>query len=656
MDNNSRKMRTLITQLNSHTTLYDAGTPIISDKEWDDLYFELERLEKETGVVYPDSPTHKIQFEKISELPKVAHEYKPMLSLPKTKDPKAIEDFCFAHKEYWDWFAMFKMDGLSCRLTYINGELVKGETRGDGEVGEDVTGNIKVVKNIPLKINTEEPKLLIDGEIICNYKDFEKFKDSYKNARNFAAGSIRLLDAKESAARNLSFVAWDLIKGYEDIDYNFRRLEILDDLGFETVPRVGDAESVSDAIDALDRMDEHKLYPIDGYVFKFESKAFCEKLGRVEHHFNSAIAFKFYDEEYETELLNIELSMGRTGVLTPIAVFKPVDIDGSTVERASLHNLSVLEDTLGEYPELLQDIWVTKVNQIIPQIVRANKNNIPHDHVIFSQQFNHCPCCCWPAVIKTSESGVKNLVCANPNCEGKLANRIDHFFGKKGLDVKGISKATIGKLIDWGWVNKIEDVYGLDEYKTEWISKEGFGTASVEKILNAIDASRSGVLLQNFISALGIPLVGKSVAKAIINYYPSWEEFREAVGGDWTEFEGFGPEISRAINNFDYSAADEIATKLTFSSNASAEDAEKVTTLDGLTFVITGKLSRKRDDIKTDIENAGGKVSGSVSSKTSYLVCNDKNSTTGKSKDAKSLNVPIISEEELLKLLSGKNS
>lgn len=261
-----------------------------------------------------------------------------------------------------------------------------------------------------------------------------------------------------------------------------------------------------------------------------------------------------------------------------------------------------------------------------------------------------CPICGEPTKIIQSDSGVYNVICGNPSCAGKLLNRVDHFLGIKGLNVKGISKATIGKLIDWGWINGLADIFRLEQYKTEWMSKEGFGAASVGKILNAIDAEGRYPKLESFISAIGIPLVGRAIAKEIVKYYSTWEEFRAAVGRDWTEFEGFGPEISKAINSFDYTEADEVVKFLTFS-NEEKNNEETNKKVKGLIFVITGKLSRKRDDIKIDIEKSGGKVTGSVSSKTNYLVCNDKNSTTGKSADARKLNIPIITEEELIKMI-----
>ena len=643
-------IKELINKLNKYTAAYDVGCPVISDKEWDELYFKLKTLEKETGIIYPNSPTQSIIFAEVSELNRVEHNH-PMLSLEKTKNSDEVQTFVKGH----DWYGMFKMDGLTCSLTYEDGKLIGAETRGNGIIGENILHNASVVSNIPKTIPNKE-LIVVDGEIICDIKTFnENFADKYANPRNFAAGSIRQLSSQECESRKLSFIAWDLIKGCDDIDFNFWRLEKLDEWGFTTVPRVGDAETIEDAINILDRMEEHKLYPIDGYVFKFESKKFGEELGRTEHHFRNAIAFKFYDEEYETELLDIEWSMGRTGQLTPVAIFKPIDTGDSIIERASMHNLSIMRELLGKYPEKNQKIYVVKQNMIIPQVSRAQyQNDIPHDHILQNGLCRICPICGKPTEIVKSDNGVLNIVCNNSSCEGKLANRIDHFLGKKGLDVKGISLATIEKLIDWGWLNGLKDIYELNKYKIEWESKSGFGKASVGKILNAIDAEGRCTKLESFISALGIPLVGSTIAKQIVIYYPTWEDFRNAVGGDWTQFDGFGSEISKAINTFDYSEADEIAGMLTFVQPEIQNDESQSASLKDKTFVITGKVInyKNRDELKAEIESLGGKVTGSVTSKTNYLINNDKTSTSAKNKKAQELGIPIISEDEYLKMKS----
>ena len=466
------------------------------------------------------------------------------------------------------------------------------------------------------------------------------------------------MNSEESAARNLSFIAWDLIKGEDDIDFFFWRLEKLDDWGFTTVPRIGDAETVDDAIEYLKDRENYGIYPIDGYVFRFESQKYYESLGKTEHHFNGAIAYKFHDEEYESKLLNIDYDVSRNGILTPVAVFEPIKIDGTVVERASLHNMSIMEETLGAYPYRGEHIWVIKANQIIPQITKADKRDygeiVANGGITVGLGGDYgvlCPICGKPTEVKISESGVKTLCCVNDYCEGKLAQRIDHYCSKKGLDIKGLSRATIEKLIDWGWINSIKDLYGLKEHKTEWINKAGFGNASVSKILNSIEESTHDVNLASFISALGIPLVGRTIAKEIIKYYDSWEDFRAAVGNDWSEFDGFGYEISKAINSFDYTEADEIAGLLSFKEvKEQAPSAENK--IFGQTFVITGKLnSYTRNTLKEKIESLGGKVTGSVSGKTNYLINNDITSTSAKNKAAKEKGIPIITEEQFEKFL-----
>lgn len=360
-------MRKLIDKLNKYTELYDKGTPAISDKEWDDLYFQLKELEEETGTIYPDSPTQSIQYNVVNELEKVTHNH-PMLSLQKTKDISEVEKF-LNHKTF---VATPKLDGLTCSLHYMNGKLIQAETRGNGEVGENVLHNVLVISNVPKEIKYKE-ELIIDGEIICKTDIFsEKFADTYKNARNFAAGSIRLLDAAESANRDLSFVAWEVIKGFDEINSLSKKFALIADLGFEVVPRM--LSSIFDDTAFTNNITLNasiRCYPIDGVVFKFDDIAYGKSLGNTDHHFNNAIAFKFYDEVYETKLLNIEWSMGKTGQISPIALFETLNIDGSNVSRASLSNLSIMKKTLGEKPFKGQILEVSKRNQIIPKIERA---------------------------------------------------------------------------------------------------------------------------------------------------------------------------------------------------------------------------------------------------------------------------------------------
>ena len=441
----------------------------------------------------------------------------------------------------------------------------------------------------------------------------------------------------------------------DDIDFFFWRLERLDDLGFTTVPRVGDAETVDDAVEILNNMRTefpYATYPIDGYVFRFESQKYYESCGKTDHHFRGAFAYKFYDEEYDSELLDIELSIGRTGVLTPVATFEPIDMDGSTVERASLHNLSVMTNIVGTHPYIGQKIKVVKQNMIIPQLTWADtdEKNIDWDNLI---KITSCPACGNDFEIRNND-GVITMWCTNPNCEGKLINRLDHFCGKKGLDIKGISRKTIEKLIDWGWVNKLKDIFTLEQYKSEWVAKPGFGAASVDKILKAIDNAKENVTLETFISSLGIPLVGKVVAKTIAKEFESWQDFRDYVDTDdcfFDEFEGIGEEIDNSIKYFNYTEADECAGILAFKQPEVQEEVPPAAAINGKKFCVTGKLNNfTRDSIKADIESFGGKVVGSVTSTTDYLITNTPDSGTAKNRDAQRLGIPIITEEDYLSM------
>lgn len=368
------KIRKLIDTLNHNTYLYNAGIPEISDKQWDDMYYQLKLLEDETGIIFNDSPTQSIVYKTMDSLPKVKHNHK-MLSLTKTKDIEEVKKFMGNNI----CLAMLKMDGLTCSLTYEYGQLVRAETRGNGEEGEDITHNAKVIPSIPSTLPREYhniKRLVIDGEIICDTKTFEKeFSNEYANSRNFAAGSIRLLESQECAKRNLTFVAWDVIEGLdEEIVCVSSLLDIIDDFGFNTVPRnlADNTTDIEVVIDILKNKANIYNYPIDGIVFKFDNIKYGKTLGATSHHFNNAIAYKFYDDTYPTTLLDIEWSPGRTGVLTPVAIFEPVEIEGSMVERCSLFNLSVLEEKLGK-PYVGQKLWISKRNMVIPYIEKAEK-------------------------------------------------------------------------------------------------------------------------------------------------------------------------------------------------------------------------------------------------------------------------------------------
>ena len=656
---NEYTIRDLINKLNYYTKKYDEGNPEISDKEWDDMYFDLQELESWTGLYFEDSPTQKVIFQEVSKLNKVEHNH-PMLSLDKTKSVDAVKSF-LGNK---DFICMAKMDGLTCSLRYLDGKLVSAETRGNGQVGEDILHNALVVKNIPKRINYQN-ELIIDGEIICTYKDFEPFAAEYKNPRNFASGSIRLLNSSECAKRNLTFVAWDIVKGFDEEKENSKLLtgyynEKLSDklleadaLGFTIVPfevNLSEYKNIEQIMEVVKK--SSSMFPIDGLVFKYNNCDEYIAAGKTDHHFKGGLAYKFYDEEYETTLLDIEWTMGRTGVLTPVAILNPIDIEGTEVSRASLHNISIMEELLKYAPFKGQKVYVYKANMIIPQISRSEE--LFMDTIVDKFEYIHipeiCPVCGGATKI-VQENESKILMCDNPQCEGKLVNRIEHFFGKKGLDAKGISKATIEKLISWGWVESITDVFELSKHAKEWKNMQGFGEKSVTNILESIERSKSCVL-ESIISAAGIPLIGRTVARDLAKRFNTYEDFRDAIrkGFDFTKFDGYGYEMHKAISTFNYTELDNIVENyLTIEKNNDIINVEK---LKDLTFCITGKVHiwKNRDELSKEIEKLGGKVTGSVSKNTNYLINNDVNSTSAKNNKAKELGVQIISEEDFKKI------
>ena len=638
------RVRDLINILNIYTEAYDRGEPIISDKEWDDLYFKLVKMENETGLYYEDSPTQKIHFQEVSKLNKVEHNH-PMLSLAKTKEISEVESF-LGDKAY---ICMGKMDGLTCSLRYLGGKLVSAETRGNGQVGEDILHNALVIKNIPKRIPWQD-EFIVDGEIICTYDNFEPFSSEYKNPRNFASGSIRLLDSRECSKRNLTFVAWDII------DFTMKllstKMELLKSYGFTTVPYTIDDDfytpTLEEQIEKVKKECTDLSYPIDGVVFKYDFCRAYEEAGRTDHHFKGGLAYKFYDEEYETTIEGIEWTMGRTGVLTPVAMLAPIDIDGTEVSRANIHNITVAHETLGGlcFGWKGQKVWVYKANMIIPQISKAEEDD-ERTKEYFTLPYV-CPVC-GGEVETRKEVDSEMLYCANPQCEGKLVNRIEHFFGKKGLDAKGISKATISKLIDLGWVTRIADVFDLSRYKDEWKTLPGFGEKSVSNILGSIDACRN-CDLESAIAGIGIPLIGRTVAKDLAKRFATYAAFKENIEGsfDFSTIGGYGYEMNKSLKTFNYEELDYIVENYLNIKEDIKENYEKK--LQNLVFCVTGKVSiwKNRDELSAFIESLGGKVTGSVSKNTNYLINNDVNSTSAKNNKAKELGIPIISEQTFM--------
>lgn len=634
------RIKELIELLNKASdAYYNTSNTIMSDYEFDSLFDELSELEKQTGFVMATSPTHKIGYEVKSELKKVQHNHL-MLSLSKTKDWNEF----LMHFGNKDVIGMVKLDGLTCSLRYVNGELVSAETRGNGEIGEDIFHNIKTVKTVPQKIPYKD-ELIVDGEIICTYDDFEPFSIEYKNPRNFASGSIRLLDSNECAKRPLTFVAWNIIKGFDNENSFLHKLVLIDELGFTVVPWTSSFDW--DAKEFLVNKAKKLGYPIDGLVGRFDDIKYGESLGATSHHSNAAYAFKFYDELTETTFRDVEWTLGRTSVLTPTAVFDSVDIDGSSVRRASLHNITIMKN-LGLTKNCT--IRVFKANQIIPQVDSADKDgDVPIEIP------TKCPVCGGTTSIKQdNESEV--LVCTNPGCVGKKLARFTHFVSRKCMNIDGLSERTLELLISNNLIKNFRDIYHLKEHVGKLCTLDGMGKKSVENLINSVEKSRN-VKLENFIAALGIPNIGLSAAKAISkkfngNHY----DFIMALANDnydFSQIDDFGEITNKSLHDW-WHSKDSMVELLPMEVNFIVEDcAISSASLDGKSFCITGSLTHyaNRDALVKAIEDNGGKYVSSVSKKTDYLINNDKNSTSGKNKKAIDLRIPIINEEDFLNMI-----
>ncbi len=646
-----KRIEFLVTELNRLTALYDEGKPEISDTDWDKLYFELQDLERQFNIYLPDSPTQSISYEVKSALKKVTHNH-PMLSLDKTKDMREVYSFLGKH----EFVAMCKMDGLTCSLRYLDGKLVSAETRGDGIIGEDILHNVLTIKSVPKRIQYDK-ELIVDGEIICTYSDFDEFKEEYQNPRNFAAGSIRLLDSNECAKRKLTFVAWDMIKGYPTLTSMTHRLLALSKLNFTVVPFLNNGEK--DPREFLVKQSKELGYPIDGLVFKFDDIEYGEGLGETAHHKRNAIAFKFEDNTQETTLKYIAWTIGRTGVLTPVAVFEPIELESTIVERASLHNVSVMNNILGEYPYVNEPIHIFKANQIIPQVVPVDEefrfddyDDVPPWTEILSKP-ETCPYCGSPISYDKSADGIITANCKNKDCKGKLLYKLDYFCSKKGLDIKHISEETIQDLLDFGFVNNCADILNLRSHFNEWINKDGYGWQSVQRILASIDNAKINTTLNKFISSLGIDLIGENVSKELCKYFKDYESFKNACqnGYKFEQIPSFGDAKATALRTYDFTEADQIYSYFSNMKNPYYEDTVDEKPLEGMTIVITGGLGifKNRDQMKEMIEKYGGKVAGSVSKNTNCLVNNDVDSTSTKNQKAKALGIEIISEPDFIK-------
>lgn len=624
---------------------YNTDSPIMSDFEYDKL---VEEYGDELSVGAPI----------LNGIKKVHIIDRPMLSLDKVHSIEEINAF----KKDKVVIASVKCDGLSVRLVYENGELISANTRGDGYIGGDITEHAHYIQGIPLII-PKSGHVVVDGEVVIFKRDFDS--NRFKNQRNAASGALALLDMNEVKSRKLSFIAWDIISiDNEYKSYHDKLCIVWQQLGFMVVPydiltKKADTLDIQGAIDNCMEMAEKIGCPCDGVVFKYDDIEYGESLGATAHHFRDAIAWKPAIKTYSTRLRYIDWTMGRTGVLTPVAVFDSIEMDGAEVSRASLHNVSIMKEILGDCAYKGEPLEVYKSNMIIPQVYSAGpKYNygeiIAKGGVSANDAPEYCPICHGEIVFK-EENGITRAYCENPNCSGKLINHLDHFCGKKGLDIKGLSKITLEKLINYGWLNNIEDIFTLNTYKTEWANKPGFGTVSVNKILNAIEESKK-CSTAKFICAIGIPLIGKVASEALARKFGDYKTFREAVDNnsqELYEIAGIGEVMIQTLLDYDFTEADSIFEKYIEEMRpvVSISTSNK---LEGKTFVVTGKLKlyKNRNQIKAVIKERGGKVTDSVSSKTDYLINNDAESTSSKNLKAKQLNIPIITEDKFLTLIS----
>lgn len=652
------RIKWLVRELNKHRdAYYNDSRPTISDEEYDKMFDELQSLEKDTGIIMSNSPTQTVGYEVKSELQKVKHSH-PMLSLDKTKS----EDDLIKFAGDKDCILSLKMDGLTVSLTYVDGKLTKAETRGNGEVGEDITHNAKVFENIPLTIDYKG-RFEIEGEAIITYNDFEKINNTlpedkkYKNPRNLVSGSVRQLDSGIAAKRHIKFIAWKVpLMEENNLSNSFLyRLNYARCLGFEVVPFLtytnNDKETLSLIIESLKNGANVNSYPIDGLVLALNDIQYGESLGMTGHHPKHSIAFKFYDEEVETTLLDIEWSMGKSGQLTPVAIFESVELDGTTVSRASIHNVSILTKLDLQVGDT---ITVYKSNQIIPQI-RENLS-AKNRESSYIQIPSYCPVCGHQTeIIKDNDTEI--LMCANPSCKGKLLGRLSHFVSKKGMDIDGLSDETLKKFIELGWAKNISDIYNLPTHFNELSKMNGFGKKSVVKLQTSIEQSKT-TDLQHFIAALSIPNIGTSQSKELCKTFKTWDDFSAAGFGnyDFSQLEGFGAVLNSNIHTwfdtmYKEDQIDQLARNITFTENENSISTE---ILKGKTFVITGSLEhyKNREELKSVIERNGGKVSGSISKNTFALINNNINSTSSKNKKANSLGVQIISEEDFIQLIS----
>lgn len=651
--NKLERMKELINILNNASNAYYNQIPIMSDYEWDKLYDELNLLEYVTEIVLANSPTHNVGYSVADELKEVEHNH-PMLSLDKTKSVDELIEFIGNR----DCFLSVKADGLTTSLHYINGKLIGAETRGDGVRGTECLQNVLTIENVPKEIPYKD-ELIIDGETIIGWDTFREINDKlpedkkYKHPRNLVSGSLQLLDSKEAASRDMRFVAWRVIKGFEHKTPS-EDLFRAKDIGFEIIPilkspRINQKEELLILLNRIrESADSHNI-PYDGAVMTVDDYKIADSMGRTDKFFRHSMAYKYEDELFETILTDIEWNTSKTGLINPVAIFEPIDLNGAITTRATLHNITYIIDMMLGIGDRIR---VYRSNMVIPKV---------HDSIDKSGNFkipNKCPICGQPTkIVKENDSEV--LMCENPDCKGKLLGKLVHATSRNALDIENLSESTIEKFINLGWLTSIKDIYYLKCHENEMKTLEGFGKKSVEKLLSSIEKSRN-TTLNRFIYSLSIPMIGKTVSKLIaekVNY--SIREFITTMGTKravyFSSLDGISDKKISSIDSYWSKHSDmiyELSKEFTFESPNIVLD-EILNTLQGKTFVVTGSVDhyKNRDELKADIVSRGGTVVGSVSSKISYLINNDINSTSSKNQKAKSLNIPIISEKEFLSMI-----
>ena len=665
-----QEIKTLVQTLNEQRdAYYNKDSPKMTDKEYDRLFDRLEELEKKSGIIFSNSPTQSVGYYPVSELAKVRHT-RALLSLEKTKQIRELADFM----ENQDTLLMLKLDGLTVKLVYEEGRLVQASTRGDGNVGEDITHNIPAFENVPLSISYRE-RLVTTGEAFIYKDDFRQLKDTirdgngepYKNARNLASGSVRNLNPEVCKGRHVHFIPFNVLEGMDEgtgVDSREFKLMQLGVLGFDTCPYVymeagkHSEKELKEQIEKLKTVASEKGIPIDGLVLIYDNLSYSFKCGKTGHHYKDGLAYKFEDETYETTLQEIEWTPSRSGDLAPVAVFDSVEIDGADVSRASLHNLSFIKNL-----ELVPGcrILVSKRNMIIPHI----EDNLDRGFYYDTYPLQ-CPCCGRNTRIRKGKTNKGNtletIYCDNPECDSQILKKYVHFVAKKAMDISGISESNLRRFLECGWLTSFQDIYHLDRYRKEIVVLDGYGEKSYERLWTAINESRNTDFI-HYLTAMDIPMVGTTKSRVLCEIFEgNLDSFEKAATGnfDFSKIEDFGDVLNRNIhtwfaNEENLSLWRDLQMEMSFRPMESETEENKLVTVDnpfqGCTIVVTGKLMTfTRDGINTKIWELGGKPGSSVSKNTDYLICGEK--AGSKLAKAQSLGIKILSEVEFLDMIA----